>query len=231
MSGPAMPQPADPGMTQLRAPEGPATLPPPRGRSVMLASVAGGSLVLVLVAVLLVYTHVLARGAGAGGNGTGGNGAGGNGAAGSGAAGAIGSYGIATTTAHCPAATVSGAARCPASPECWDGVLEEEGVITLSPLPCNGAHTWQTFAIGIMPSDASTYNVNIVQANPTVQAVCAQAVLLRSRNVRGRLLPLGGWVIQVAPPDEAAYNTGVRTYRCLARPGGYNGARTSLFGA
>jgi hypothetical protein len=114
-------------------------------------------------------------------------------------------------------------------PECWDGVNEAEGVVTASPLPCDARHTWQTFAIGIMPSDVSTYNVNIVQANATVQAVCSDQVLLRTRNLRGRLVPTAQWMIQVVPPDQEAYNTGVRTYRCLASPNGLDGARTSVF--
>jgi hypothetical protein len=182
--------------------------------------IAGGGLAFAVVAALLVITWVVPHGAGTG-----------SGTAGTGATGVIGTYGIATTTAHCPAAAVSGAARCTAAAECWDGVVESEGVITLSPLPCDKPHTWQTFAIGIMPSDASTPNVNVVQANATVSAVCSSQVLLRSRNLRGRLVPASQWSIQVAPPDEAAYNTGVRTYRCLAKPGDYNGARTSQFGA
>jgi hypothetical protein len=198
-----------------------------------------GLALILIVAVLIVsrviphaFGHATGSGSGTGaGTGTGSGTGAGSGTGTGGAAGAIGTYGIATTTAHCPAASVSKAARCPATPECWDGVFEQEGIVTLSPLPCGGPHTWQTFAIGIMPSDASTYNVNVVQANATVSAVCSQAVLLRSRNVRGRLAAPGQWIIQVAPPDEEAYNTGVRTYRCLARSAGLNGVRTSQFGA
>jgi hypothetical protein len=64
-----------------------------------------------------------------------------------GRAGVIGTFGIATTTSHCPAASVPGAgARCPKSPECWDGLVKTEGVITASSLPCTGPHTWQTFS-------------------------------------------------------------------------------------
>jgi len=195
---------------------------------VALATLGGGGLVLVIVAALAVMPRL----AGPGNPGATGSGAAGTGAAGTGAAAAIGSFGIATTTSHCPAASVPGAgARCPAAPECWDGVLENTGVITASPLPCDRPHTWQTFAIGIMPSDASTFDVNIVQANPAVRAACSSRVLLRSRAGKALLIPAGQWSIQVAPPDEVAYNTGVRTYRCLARAAGYNDTRTSQFGA
>ena len=214
------------GMTQLPGPEGSATAARPRGRPLALAGLVGGGLAVVIVAALLIVTRVLAHGPGAVGSG-----AAGTGSADGGAAGAIGNYGIPTTTKNCPAASVSGNARCPASPECWDGVNEDAGVITANPLHCNAPHTWQTFAIGIMPSDVATYNVNVVQANSIVRAVCSDQVLLRSRNLRGRLVPPAKWIIQVAPPDEAAYNTGVRTYRCLARGADDDGTRTSQFGA
>ena len=81
-----------------------------------------------------------------------------------------------------------------------------------------------------MPSAASSFDADTVQANPTVRAVCSYAVMLRSRVGRARLIPRSQWKIQVVPPDEAAYNSGVRTYRCLAALG-YNESRTSQFGA
>ena len=70
-----------------------------------------------------------------------------------------------------------------------------------------------------MPSDAATYNVNIVQASPAVQALCSTKVLLASRTGAALPVPKSAWSIQVMPPDEAAYNTGVRTVRCLAGHG------------
>jgi serine/threonine protein kinase len=203
------------GMTQWADPEGPATAAQSRARPLSRAILVGGGLGLVIVAALLIVTRVLTHGAGT---------------LGSGAAGATATYGVATTASHCPAAAVSKEARCPVTPECWDGVNIDAGVVTVNPLPCDRPHTWQTFAIGVLPSTVSTPNVNVVNDNPTVRAVCSYPVLLRSRNGRGFLVP-AKWSIQVAPPDEAAYDTGVRTYRCLAAPGGYGAARTSLFGA
>jgi hypothetical protein len=182
----------------------------------------GGGLILVVLAALIVGHRLLAPG--------------GPPAAGasraSGAAGGIGTFGVATTTAHCAAASVAGArARCPAVPECWDGLVETNGIVTTpSALPCRGPHSWQTFAIGIMPSDVASFNAGTVQASPTVSAVCSYGVLLRSRVGRARLIPRSLWTIQVVPPDEVAYNAGVRTYRCLARLG-LNESRTSQFGA
>ena len=194
-----------------------------------LAAAVGGGLVLVGAAGLIVGDRLLAppgtpARTGATGNATATT------SATSTPGNAIDTFGIATTTAHCPAAAVAGA-RCAASPECWDGLVEEEGIITTpSPLPCTGQHTWQTFAIGIMPSSAASFNVNIVQANPTVGAVCSYAVLLSSRVGNARKIPQGQWSIQVVPPDEAAFDTGVRTYRCLASLG-YGESQTSQFGS
>ena len=194
-----------------------------------MAAVVGGGLVLVVIAAVIVGIRLLAPGGG------GPAAAGAAGATGTttrtGAAGPIDTFGIATTASHCPAASVAGAgARCTAAPECWNGLVETEGIITASTLPCRGPHSWQTFAIGIMPSAASSFDADTVQANPTVRAVCSYAVMLRSRVGRARLIPRSQWKIQVVPPDEAAYNSGVRTYRCLAALG-YNESRTSQFGA
>jgi hypothetical protein len=190
-----------------------------RWRPTALAAAVGGGVVLLVAVALIVGARLLAPG-----------GSPARTAGGTDSAGAIGAFGIATTTRHCPAAGVPGAgARCPASPECWNGLVETEGVISASSLPCTGPHTWQTFAIGIMPSDASAFNVNTVQANPIVRAVCSYRVLLRSRAGRARRVPRNLWSIQVVPPDEAAYDTGVRTYRCLATLG-YGRSQTSQFG-
>jgi hypothetical protein len=143
---------------------------------------------------------------------------------------AVGTFGIPTLTGGCPAATVrAAAARCPQTPECWNGVVETSGDATASSLPCRQPHVWETFAIALLPSDALTFDVNTVQANPAVRAVCSLPVLLRSRRARARLIPPQSWEIDVLPPDEAAFNSGARAYRCLAH--GLTGPdpRTSQF--
>jgi Protein kinase domain len=206
-----------------------------RWRRAALAAAVGGGLVLVGAAGLIVGDRLLAPAGtpartGATGNATGATTATGTTGATGATGNAIDTFDVATTNAQCPAASVAGAgARCTASPECWNGLLEEEGVVTASPLPCTGQHTWQTFAIGIMPSSAASFNVNTVQANSTVGAVCSYAVLLSSRAGAARKIPQSQWTIQVVPPDEAAFDTGVRTYRCLASLG-YGESQTSQFG-
>jgi hypothetical protein len=81
-----------------------------------------------------------------------------------------------------------------------------------------------------MPSSVASFDVNTVQANPTVSAVCSYAVLLSSRLGSATKIPRSQWNIQVVPPDEAAFDTGVRTYRCLASLG-YGESQASQFGA
>jgi hypothetical protein len=120
-------------------------------------------------------------------------------------------------------------AACVTTPECYEGVVEISGVVTATPLPCNGPHTWQTFAIALMPSESSSYNVNIVQADPTVRALCSPRVLLASRTGAALSAPRSGWMIQVLPPDEESYSTGVRTVRCLAGRT-YNELTSAQFG-
>ncbi|HEX5298012.1 MAG TPA: hypothetical protein VFW50_13575 [Streptosporangiaceae bacterium] len=139
-------------------------------------------------------------------------------------------YGIATTSAGCPAAAVQEAvARCPAQPECFNGLVVISGSATAGPLPCDQSHYWQTFAIAILPAGVQTYSQPMVAADPTVRKVCSQAVMLSSRQGQARHLPAADWEIQVLPPSEAAFASGARAYRCLATQTGHQPA-TSQFG-
>jgi hypothetical protein len=184
-----------------------------RRPSLALAAAAAGGAVAVAAA-LLVVPRLLSPGGPAGGAPAGPS------TPGASAPVAVGVFGVATTTEHCPAASVTGAgAACVKTPECWAGVNDFNGVITAESVPCAQPHSWQTFAIAMMPGESATFDVNIVQANPAVQALCSAKVLLASRTGAALQVPQSAWSIQVMPPDEAAYNTGVRTVRCLAGHG------------
>lgn len=186
-----------------------------RRPSLMRAAAGGGVAAAVAAAALLFVPRLLAPG---------------NSPSGTGVPGAVTVFGVETTTEHCPAASVSGAnAACVTKPECWDGVNDFNGVVTASPLPCTHRHTWQTFAIAMMPSRSATFDVNIVQADPTVRALCSAKVLLASRTGAALRVPEKTWQIQVMPPDETAYNDGVRTVRCLAGYT-YNALKSAQFG-
>jgi serine/threonine protein kinase len=151
--------------------------------------------------------------------------------AGPAAAAAPGVFGVPTVTSGCPAASVrAAAARCPAAPECWDGLVVISGDASAGRLPCTGRHIWETFAIAILPSDVRTFDQNIVQANRAVRAVCSTPVLLASRRGQARQIPASGWDIEVLPPDEAAFNSGARAYRCVAHSLSRTDPTTSQFG-
>jgi hypothetical protein len=121
-------------------------------------------------------------------------------------------------------------ARCPRSPECWAGLVVPAGSASARSLPCTRPHVWQTFAIAILPAGVRTFDQDTVAANPTVRAVCSMRVLLASRRGAARQLPAGSWQIAVLPPDEAAFDSGARAYRCLAARSSGAEVGTSQFG-
>jgi hypothetical protein len=126
-------------------------------------------------------------------------------------------FGIPTVSRGCPAASVwVTTAWCPASPECWAGMVVISGAASAQSLPCTQPHYWQTFAIAFLPADARTFDQPTLEGNATVRAVCSMPVLLRSRQGRARGLTASAWRVDVLPPTEAAFDSGARTYRCVA---------------
>jgi serine/threonine protein kinase len=188
------------------------------GRSARRAGLAAGIAVIAAVAALFGARFLgpaasprAGSGASQGASGTG------TSATASAAASTASVYGIATTSAGCPAAAVRGAvARCPAQPECFNGMVVIAGSATAAPLPCDHSHYWETFAIAILPAGVQTFDQPVVAADPAVRKVCSQAVMLASRQGRARLLPAADWEIQVLPPSESAFDSGARAYRCVA---------------
>ena len=129
----------------------------------------------------------------------------------------VGAFGVATVRIGCPAASLHlAAARCPAYPECFAGLVEISGVVSAAPLPCSEPHYWETFAIAIMPAGARTFDQPTLAENPTVKAVCSMRVLLASRRITAQRIPVSSWQIEVLPPTEAAFDSGTRTFRCVA---------------
>jgi hypothetical protein len=187
------------------------------GRRPALTLAAVGGVVVAVAAALLVVPRLLSPGNGQPGNGQPGNGQAGNRPAGSSTPAAASGFDVKTTTEHCPAASATGAgAACVTKPECWDGVNSDSGVITARSLSCAHAHTWQTYAIAIMPSGSATDNADVLLTNPTVRALCSIKVLLASRTGAALRVPKSAWHIQVMPPDEVQFRAGARTVRCLA---------------
>ncbi|HXZ71846.1 MAG TPA: serine/threonine-protein kinase [Streptosporangiaceae bacterium] len=225
-AGPAL-APVPPG-----PPSGPGpgiTAPPIPARRrrpfMLLAAVAG--VVLLVAAAAVVGARVLSPGASTGAPAAA---APASSAARPAAAPAAG-FGVPTVTSGCPAASVAGAgARCPRNPECWAGLLVAAGSASARGLPCTRPHTWQTFAIAILPAGVRTFDHDTVAASPTVGAVCSMRVLLASRRGAALGIPAGSWQITVLPPDQAAFDAGARAYRCLAHQSGGADPSTSQFG-
>jgi hypothetical protein len=138
-------------------------------------------------------------------------------------------FGIGTTSAGCPATRRVAAARCPASPECFGGLVVSAGSATAEHMACKRSHDWETFAIAILPARVRTFDQDAVSADPAVRTVCSEAMMLASRRGRARRLPAPAWRIQVLPPSEAAFDSGTRVYRCLANEIGQQ-PRVSQFG-
>jgi len=219
--------PARPGSDGIPAGRAPASPSGHRRRPLVRSIALAAGLVMIVGAAAIIGARILPHGASAGAA----QGATSSSNPGAGSAAAPGVFGVATVTSGCPAATVRGAAaQCPAAPECWNGPVIIAGNVTDRSLPCNAAHGWQTFAIAILPADAQTYDVNIVQTNPSVRAVCSTAVLLKSRRGPALRIPGSAWEIYVLPPDEAAFSSGARAYRCIAHVLSGTAPSTSQFG-
>jgi hypothetical protein len=212
--------PSEPGRAGTEPPA-----PARRRRPVMLLVAAAAGIVLLVGAAAVVGARVLSPGAS-----TGAPAAPVSTGAGPVAAPAAG-FGVPTATSGCPAASVPAAgARCPRRPECWAGLVVTAGSASARSLPCTRPHIWQTFAIAILPAGVRTFDAGTVAGNHTVRAVCSTRVLLASRRGAARQLPAGSWQITVLPPDEAAFDGGVRAYRCLAHRSSGPDPSTSQFG-
>ncbi len=98
----------------------------------------------------------------------------------------------------CPS-TVSKAARCSRTVECFDADLKAVG--------CAGVHTWETFAYGELPAGSE---VKTAKDSPVVAEVCSQKTLLLV------YLPAVGWAVDVLLPELPAQRAGATTFRCLA---------------
>ncbi|MCT9930277.1 protein kinase [Planotetraspora sp. A-T 1434] len=144
---------------------------------------------------------------------------------------AAGRLGVPVRTDGCPAASVAGAgAACVAKPECWAGPVSIGGDVTARPLPCAGAHTWETFAIAPLPDDLTTSDEYAVSRHPTVAGLCTMAVLLKSRTGAARTVSPDRWDVTVLPPSAARFAAGSRAYRCLGHVAGKD-TTGSAFGA
>ncbi|MFD8932068.1 serine/threonine-protein kinase [Streptomyces mirabilis] len=124
--------------------------------------------------------------------------------------------GVSTTARNCPAAAVDGAGgRCVTTPECWSGITDISGTITVSLADCRVKHVWETFAIAPLPEDGMTNNTRDLIKHPTVKALCSREVMLKSRTATGRAVT-GRWSTDILPPTAQQWSDGLRAFRCVA---------------
>ncbi|MFF1446183.1 serine/threonine-protein kinase [Streptomyces sp. NPDC058295] len=139
---------------------------------------------------------------------------------------ASGFAGVATTTANCPATGVDGVGgRCVATPECWSGITDVSGIITVSRADCRTRHVWETFAIAPLPEDGMTNNARDLIKHPDVKALCSQQVMAESM-VRGGREVADEWNVDILPPTAAEWDKGVRVLRCVAAAVTQDGEKT-----
>jgi hypothetical protein len=88
--------------------------------------------------------------------------------------------------------------------------------MTARNLPCDGPHTYETFAVGLLPVGL-TWDSVAAEKNSKIRKVCNRKVLAASRQGAGRRIAPSLWdQPEVMPPSRAAYERGFRVYRCLA---------------
>jgi len=106
-------------------------------------------------------------------------------------------------------------ARCadPDRPECYGRLTVSGGVARARALPCEQAHTWEVFALGVLPAGLRGAPHATVARADAVSKVCNPANLLVVD------LSAVGWRVAVLPPTAAQYDAGQRDFRCLAGRG------------
>ncbi|GLX93589.1 hypothetical protein Hesp01_15390 [Herbidospora sp. NBRC 101105] len=133
---------------------------------------------------------------------------------------------VATFTENCAAAKVAAGAACVREPECWEGILSLAGAVSAPRVGCEAQHTWETYAIAPMPSDAVTWNGDTLEKHPTVAKLCSMATLLASRQGKARKVTADQWSPSVLPPTKEAFEAGDHSYRCVGSVIGKSGDGT-----
>ncbi|WP_433283714.1 serine/threonine-protein kinase [Micromonospora sp. CA-244673] len=101
-------------------------------------------------------------------------------------------------------------AHCASELECYGPVRLRRDRAEATRVPCDGRHTWETYAEGDLPAALVGAGHGAVVADPAVQQVCSVSTFQLASGVR----KMAGWNLEVLPPAGAD-----RTYRCLAGRG------------
>jgi len=138
--------------------------------------------------------------------------------------------GIDTAIDNCPAAEVAdGTARCAKRAECWSGMVLIQGELTsVRRIPCDQAHSWETYAIAPVPGSVADPYLDVLESNPTVLGVCANKILLASRYGRALEIPADQWESSVMPPTPEDRAAGRDVYRCVGTISGQTPAGSAF---
>jgi hypothetical protein len=104
-------------------------------------------------------------------------------------------------------------AVCPTAPQCFDTLTVSAGVARARALPCTQPHTWEVFAIGVLPPGLPDIGYQEVKADQVVERICNAGVLVLV-DIAAR-----SWLVDVLPPSPEAFAGGDRTFKCLAGTG------------
>jgi hypothetical protein len=139
---------------------------------------------------------------------------------------ASGFGGVATTKENCPATGVDGVGgRCVTAAECWSGITDVSGIITVSRADCQTKHVWETFAIAPLPEDGMTNNARDLIKHPDVKALCSPQVMTASTVPDGRKTA-DEWNVDILPPTASEWDKGLRVFRCVAAAVTEDGEKT-----
>ncbi|MFE9954969.1 serine/threonine-protein kinase [Micromonospora sp. NPDC005299] len=103
-------------------------------------------------------------------------------------------------------------AHCASELECYGPVRLRRDRAEATRVPCDGRHTWETYAEGDLPAALAGAGHDAVVADPAVQQVCSVSTFRLVSGVR----QVTGWNLEVLPPAGTDLD---RTYRCLAGRG------------
>ncbi|MFU8852712.1 serine/threonine-protein kinase [Micromonospora sp. SL1-18] len=103
-------------------------------------------------------------------------------------------------------------ARCASELECFGPVRLRRDRAEATRVPCDGRHTWETYAVGDLPATLTGAGHAVVVADPAVQQVCN----VRTFRLVSGIDEAAGWNLEVLPPSGTDMD---RSYRCLAGQG------------
>ena len=96
--------------------------------------------------------------------------------------------------------------------ECYGPVRVSGDRAAAARVPCDGRHTWETYAVGELPEALVGAAPAAISADPVVRSVCNLRTFRLTSGIRSQ----AGWRLEVLPPAETDVD---RTYRCLAGRG------------